>query len=157
VVILTALGSWPQRGTFRALDWERTAGDRCEDREMLLIPLYARRLWSQHELRVSVHDGGAGLKAALRKWYRKSPAKDVPSTSRVLRPDRPGRENRQMGRLLFRRAAAVFRASDELTARFLLADLADRWEAEKPQAVAALLRDREDTLRFHAISERNPL
>jgi transposase-like protein len=72
-----------------------------------------------------------------------------------LPEDRPGRESHQMRRLLIRQAAAVFRAPDELTARCLMADFADRWEAEQPQAVATLLRDQEDTLRFYDMLESN--
>jgi hypothetical protein len=164
VVILIALGVWPQRGTTRVLDWEITSGERCEDWELLLSRLDARRLWSQRGLRLFVHDGGAGLKAALKKWYRNVPSQRCVFhklrnvwDAVVLPEERSGHENRQMRRLLIRQAAAVFRAPDELTARCLLADFADRWDAEQPQAVATLLRDREDTLRFYILLERNPL
>ena len=162
VVILIALGVWPQSGTIRVLDWEITSGERCEDWELLLSRLYARRLRKQRGLRLFVHDGGAGLKAALKQWYE-----DVPSQrcvfhklrnvwdAVVLPEERSGHENRQMRRLLIRQAAAVFRAPDELTARCLMADFADRWEAEQPQAVATLLRDQEDTLRFYDMLESN--
>jgi transposase-like protein len=162
VVILIALGVWPQSGTIRVLDWEITSGERCEDWELLLSRLYARRLRKPRGLRLFVHDGGAGLKAALKTCYW-----DVPSQrcvfhklrnvwdAVVLPEDRPGRESHQMRRLLIRQAAAVFRAPDELTARCLMADFADRWEAEQPQAVATLLRDQEDTLRFYDMLESN--
>lgn len=75
----------------------------------------------------------------------------------MLPEEQLGHEYRQMRRLLIRQAAAVFRAPDEPTARRLLADLVDRWEEDQPQAVATLLRDLEDTLRFYSFLDKNPL
>lgn len=164
VVILIALAIWPQSATIGVLDWEIASGESCQEWERLLSRLYARRLWRQRGLRLFIHDGDRGLKAALKKWYW-----DVPSQRCVfhklrnvwkavaLPEDKPSHENRQMRRLLIRQAAAVFRASDEPTARWLLAGFVDRWEEEQPQAAATLLRDLEATLQFYSFLERNPL
>jgi transposase-like protein len=164
VVILIALAIWPQSAAIGVLDWEIASGESCEDWEQLLSRLHARRLWRQRGLRLFIHDGDRGLKAALKKWYF-----DVPSqrcvfhklrnvwNAVVLPEDKLGHENRQMRRLLIRQAAVVFRAPDEPAARCLLADFVGRWEEEQPQAVATLLRDLEDTLRFYSFLKRNPL
>jgi hypothetical protein len=163
VVILIALAMWPQTGTIGVLDWEIASGESCQEWEQLLNRLYRRQLWPQRGLRLFVHDGDRGLKAALKKWYW-----DVPSqrcifhklrnvwNAVVLPEDEPGHENLPVRRLLIRQAAAVFRAPDEPTARRLLADFVDHWKEEQPQAVATLLRDLEDTLRFYSFLKSNP-
>lgn len=164
VVVLIALGIWPQTATIRVLDWEIACGESCQEWERLLKRLNARRLWRQRGLCLFIHDGGLGLKAALNKWYAEVPSQRCIFhklrnvwDAVVFPEDKPGYEKRRLRRLLIRQAAAVFRAADEPTARGLLADFVSRWEDEQPQAVATLLRDLEDTLRFYAFLERNPL
>ena len=163
VVVLIALGIWPQGAEIRVLDWEIAAGESCEDWEPLLMRLNARQLWRQRGLRLFIHDGGSGLQAALRKWYS-----DIPSQrcifhklrnvwqAIVVPEDKSANQARQMKCRLIRQAAAVFRAPDECTARRQQADVTHRWKEEQPQAVATLRRDLDDTWRFYSFLERNP-
>jgi transposase-like protein len=161
--VLIALGVWPQSGRYYVLDWEPAAGEACAEWEKLLARLIDRGLWPNRGLQLMVHDGGAGLEAALRRWYA-----EVPSQRCVFHKLRnvwravvvPEEDSSRQGRVLrkqiTREAAAVFRAPDRREAQRLMADFRQRWAETQPGAVATLLRDQEDTLRFYSFLERNP-
>jgi len=122
-----------------------------------------RQLWPSRGLRLFLHDGGAGLKAALRRWYWEVPSQrcvfhklrnvyhaiSIPEESSAA-------QRRQLRRRLMHQAAAVFQAADRRQAEQLLAEFEHRWRDKQPEAVNTLLRDQEDTLRFHDYVEKNP-
>ena len=161
--VLVALGIWPRTGRRWVLDWEIADGESQADWEKLLARLMERQLWPSRGLRLFLHDGGAGLKAALRRWYWEVPSQrcvfhklrnvyhaiSIPEESSAA-------QRRQLKRRLMRQAAAVFQATDRRQAEQLLAEFEHRWRDEQPEAVNTLLRDQEDTLRFHDYLEKNP-
>jgi transposase-like protein len=164
--VLIALGVWPEDGRSAVLDWE--LGDRAgEDQASwlrLLNRLELRGLRPQRGLRLFVHDGGAGLIAALRDLFW-----DVPHQRCVfhklrnvwqaisLSPDQAPEAARAERRRLIRQAARIWQAPtrDEALRRFQ--DFCRTWQASQPAAVLTLQRDFADTLTFYALLEHQRL
>jgi transposase-like protein len=160
--VLIALGVWPQSGRYYVLDWEIAAGEACGEWEKLLARLIERGLWPNRGLQLMVHDGGSGLEAALRRWYAEVPSqrcifhklRNVWGAVVVPEGDSP-QQGRTLRQQVIRDAAAVFRAADSREAERLMVDFRERWSGTQPGAVATLLRDREETLRFYSFLERH--
>jgi putative transposase len=147
----------------KVLDWELGERESAEDWGRLLARLCRRQLWRERGLRLFIHDGDPGLKAALTTWYW-----NVPSQRCVFHKlrnvwqaiavpdDLAPTQQRQLKQRLIRQAAAVFKAADDRQARHLLATFKEQWQDSQPEAVAVLHRDLEDTLRFYAFLRRCP-
>jgi transposase-like protein len=138
------------------------AGEACSEWEKLLARLIQRGLWPNRGLQLMVHDRGSGREAALRRWYAEVPSqrcifhklRNVWGAVVVPEGDSP-QQGRTLRQKVIREAAAVFRAPDSREAQRLMADFRERWSGTQPGAVATLLRDREETLRFYFFLERN--
>jgi hypothetical protein len=160
--VLIALGIWPQSGRYHVLDWELAEGESGSDWDRFLSRLIERQLWQCRGLRLMVHDGGSGLQAALRRWYAEVPSQRCVFhklrnvwQAIIVPEDSTSSQRRALKQEIIREAAAVFRASDERQAKQLMADFKVRWSDTQGEAVATLLRDQEDTLRFYSFLERN--
>ena len=161
--VLIALGIWPRTGSYYVLDWDIAAGESAADWSRLLDRLIDRRLWKVRGLQLFIHDGGSGLRAALASRYG-----EVPSQRCVFHKLRNVRwavevpeeatptERRAIRQRLMGQAAAVFQAPDAYEAQNTLAEFRHDWQTRQPAAVDTMLRDLDDTLRFHEMLERNP-
>ncbi len=66
VCLLVALGLYPQRGRWGVLAWALAESENQDAWERLLMPLEMRGVYRERGLELFIHDGGAGLMAALR-------------------------------------------------------------------------------------------
>jgi transposase-like protein len=159
--VLIALGIWPRTGRCHVLDWELAAGESQQDWAKLLSRLNQRQLWKERGLRMFLHDGGLGLKAALRRIYWEVPSQrcifhKLRNVYRaIVVPEEMSRSQaRALKKKIIEQAAQVFRAPTRDQAVTLLVEFKAQWQEQQPEAVATLLRDKEDTLRFYALLEQ---
>jgi transposase-like protein len=163
VPVLLALGVWPRSGQWQVLDWELADQEDQAAWERLLARLEARGLYAERGLRLLVHDGGSGLRAALRLIYPQVPHQrcvfhKLRNLWQAILMDEPlaPRQALAFKTRLIRQAAAIYRAPDEPAARALADRFAADWRAAQPDLVATLQRDFDDTLRFYALLARFP-
>jgi transposase-like protein len=163
VAVLIALGVWPRSGRSTVLDWELAAGESRPDWEGLLSRLSQRRLWKERGLRLFIHDGGKGLRSALKTWYWEVPSQRCVFhklrnvwQAIVVPDDYSPKQSRHLKRRIIHQAAAIFQAADEQAARKRLAAFRDRWRDTQPEAAQVLSRDLQDTLCFYTFLRTHP-
>jgi transposase-like protein len=163
IPVLVALGVWPKSGQWQVLDWLVAESEAQEAWEPLLLRLEDRGVFRERGLELILHDGGSGLTAALRLIYPTVPhqrcifhkLRNV--WQAVLPPDPlPAAARRRFRASLISQAAAGFQADSEAAARSLVQQFRLRWADSQPQAVLALERDLDDTLRFFQLRRRFP-
>lgn len=159
--VLIALGIWPSTGRCHVLDWEIANGESRKDWEKLLNRMDQRQLWKSRGLRMFVHDGGLGLKAALRRIFSEVPSQRCVfhklrnvNQAIVMPEEMPKNQAQTLKKKIVGQAAGVFRAPDREQAITLLVNFEERWKETQPEAVATLLRDQDDTLRFYSMLEQ---
>ncbi|NPV65672.1 MAG: hypothetical protein HPY64_00880 [Anaerolineae bacterium] len=69
VCLLVALGLYPQTGRWGILSWTLAKSESQAEWERLLVPLETRGLYRERGVELFIHDGGAGLMAALVLMY----------------------------------------------------------------------------------------
>ncbi len=69
VCLLVALGLYPQTGRWGILSWMLAESESQAEWERLLVPLETRGLYRERGVELFIHDGGAGLIAALDWMY----------------------------------------------------------------------------------------
>lgn len=163
VAVLVALGVWPQTGAWKVLDWSLAPAEDQTSWEALLVRLETRGVYAERGLHLLIHDGGAGLEAALRLVFplvrrQRCIFHKLRNIWRaVALPDAlPRPAARRVRRQIIRQAAAIYRAPDEPTARARLHAFWERWQVDQPQVVATIQREVEATLQFFALLRRFP-
>ena len=162
VVLLVAYGVDPAAGERWVLDWEQASAEDEPSWRTLLERLHGRGLRTDAGLDLVVHDGGAGLEAALGTVHLGPGLLRQRCVFHVLRNlrdavrgdglDRAGRKERR--RALLREAAAIWQAADRGEAYRRRAAFTATWSATEPGVVATLERAFAATLAYFEALER---
>lgn len=164
--VMVALGVWPEEGRCQVVDWEIGTGP-GEDRDSwlrLLNRLETRGLRPETGLQLFVHDGGAGLIAALQELFpevahQRCVFHKLRNMLRAIvpAPTVSPEDRRAYVRDVIQQAARIWQAPTYEEALRRYHRFRRRWESEQPDVVATLDRDFTDTLAFYHVWNRNRL
>jgi hypothetical protein len=161
--VLIALGIWPDSGRQEVIAWELAEGEGFTAWLTFLSHLEEQGLSAEQGLRLIIHDGGAGLCAALRfldlgtaeqrclfhKLRNISQAIQLPDD---LDPD----QRRRKRRAIMRDFKAIWQAKDYHTAVQRCWQLYKQYRHSQPAVVAALRRDLRLTLTYYQLYLQHP-
>jgi putative transposase len=156
VVILVALGFWAD-GRREILDWEIASSEDHTHWELLLNRLWEREVTAEQGLKMIVRDGCGGLGEAVMLVYGNSILDQrcifhkLKNVGEKVRSELKGKEQKATRQALMEQAALIYRASHAADARQQIAQWADTWRLQAPEAVATLERDFEHTLVFYQL------
>lgn len=163
IVLLVALGVEPKTGEWWVVDWERAAQEDQAGWERLLERLRQRGLTSEKGLRLIVSDGSEGLAAALalvdlgpgvkhqRCVFHKlknivKVVKGVCAEGQAPNSKDAREAKRQRRAEVVKEAAAIYQGTDRAKVEQRRDAFVAKWHESEPEAVAALLRDFDQTL-----------
>ncbi len=161
MVILVALGFWSD-GRREILDWQIAPSEDHQEWEVLVQRLWERGCRPEHGLQVMVRDGSGGLGEALALIYGATVPEQrcifhkLQNVGTKCRRELKGQDNREARKQLMAQAAVIYQAERASEARIRLAQWAEQWREQAPQAVATLERGFEQTLVFYAIAGLAP-
>jgi hypothetical protein len=161
--VLVALGIWPESGRQEVLAWELAEGEDFLAWLTFLSRLEEQGISAEKGLRLIIHDGGAGLCAALRfldlgvaeqrcifhKLRNISKAIQLPEG---LDSD----ERRRKRRAIMRDFKAIWQAKDYHTAVQRCWQVFKQYRHSQPAAVAAMRRDLRLTLTYYQLRLAQP-
>jgi hypothetical protein len=159
VVVLVALGYWPQDGRREVLDWEIAPGEDQPSWETLLHRLWQRGVQAEQGLQMVVRDGCGSLGEAVALVYGTGvieqrcifhKLRNVADKSRTELKGQDAKANRQQ---LLEQAAQVYEAHSPEEARQQLAAWAEQWRLVAPATVATFQRDFEQTIAYFALPD----
>jgi putative transposase len=163
VCLLVALGLYPQSGRWGILAWKLADSESQEAWEKLLVPLEMRGLYRERGVELFIHDGGAGLIAALHLMYPHIPHQrclfhKLRNLWHALRSPVPlTRSEVQLFKQdLIQQTRAIFYASTADEACRLRDAFCYRWQDEQPELVATLYRDWPESIAFFQVLARFP-
>jgi putative transposase len=164
--VMIALGVWPETGRHKVLDWEVGTG-LGEDRASwlrLLNRLETRGLRPHLGLKLFVHDGGAGLIAALTDLFPDVPRQrcvfhKLRNMARaIVAPEGMSKEEKRAhSRQLLNQAALIWQAPTLEEACKRQRQFCRQWQETQPAVVQVLQRDFNDTLTFYQLWDHNRL
>ena len=163
VCVLVALGLYPQTGRWGILGWHLANAESQSAWERLLTALEGRGLYRERGVELFIHDGGAGLVAALQLIYPHIPHQrclfhKLRNLWQAIRP--PANLSRDdattFKRNLFKQVHAVFFASSANLAAQHRDALVVRYQAEQPAFIATLCRDWNESVAFFRLLPRFP-
>jgi transposase-like protein len=163
VCVLVALGLYPQSGRWGILGWSLAESESQDAWERLLVPLETRGLYRERGVELVIHDGGAGLIAALNLMYPYVPHQRClfhklrNLWQAIQLPDdltRP--EARAFKRDLIQQLQAIFYASTVNEAVQLRDAFRLQWQATQAKLVATLYRDWQESVAFFRVLARFP-
>lgn len=163
VCVLVALGLYPQTQRWGILAWDVAHSESQDAWEALLVSLEARGMYRQKGLELLIHDGGAGLIAALNFMYPTVPHQRC--TFHKLRnlwhsiqaPDGLTRDDkRQFKRDILQQVQAIFYAHNSQDAQDIQQHLITQFQHSQPKFVETLQRDWQDTIAFFKVLKRFP-
>lgn len=163
VCLLVALGLYPQSGRWGVLAWALAEGESQDAWERLLTPLEMRGLYRERGVELFIHDGGAGLIAALNLMYPHIPHQrclfhKLRNLWRTIRP--PANLSRDQAtvfkRDLLQQAQGIFDAASAEEAVQRRDTFCHQWQVEQPDLVATLCRDWPESIAFFRVLARFP-
>jgi transposase-like protein len=163
VCLLVALGLYPQTGRWGVLAWALADSESQAAWERLLMPLEARGVYRERGLELLIHDGGAGLVAALNLMYPHIPHQrclfhKLRNLWHAIHP--PATLSRDAAhafkRDLLQQVRAIFYATTADQAQQLRDAFCLHWQTHQPEWVATLCRDWPDSMAFFRVSARFP-
>ncbi len=158
VVVLVALGSWPD-GRREVLDWELAGNGEQPAWQTLVHRLWERGLTPEQGLRMVVRDGSGGLGEALAFVYgtrvleQRYLFHNLRNVADESGEDLPGKEHRETRQQLIEQASAIYQAKSAVQARQGFLTWAAQWRERSPKAVATLEREFEQTIVYYALKE----
>jgi hypothetical protein len=161
--VLIALGIWPDSGRQEVIAWELSDGEGFTAWLTFLSRLEEQGISAEQGLRLIIHDGGAGLCAALRfldlgiaeqrclfhKLRNIAKAIQLPEN---LEPD----ERRRKRRSILRHFKAIWQAKEYQTVLRRYLQVYRQYRDSQPDAVATLRRDFRATLSYYDIAQQHP-
>jgi hypothetical protein len=163
VCVLVALGLYPQSGRWGILGWVLAQSESQADWETLLLPLEQRGVYRQRGVELFIHDGGAGLIAALDYVYPNIPHQrclfhKLRNLYHSIQPpqglSRPARS--QFKRDLLQSVRPLFDADNAAVARDLRDAICLHYQTTQPDFVATLRRDWQQTIAFFRVLKHFP-
>lgn len=162
--IFIGLGVWPETGRAEVLAWRLAAKEDEDDWLAFLSDLEEMGIRGENGLELIIHDGGSGLCAALRTIY--FGAAEQRCLFHKLRnlyhaiclPDETltHREQRQRRKAIFRDFHQIWQAKRLATLLHRYRQVARRYRATQPEAVACLRTDFRATIAYFAVHARHP-
>jgi transposase-like protein len=163
VCLLVALGLYPQSGRWGILAWSLADSESQQAWEKLLMPLEARGLYRERGLELFVHDGGAGLQAALNLMYPHLPHQrclfhKLRNLWQAIRPPimLTSEQARTFKHALFVQVRAILFADSPDQASQRRDAFCQQWQALQPDLVATLCRDWPQSIAFFRVLARFP-
>ena len=163
VCVLVALGLYPQSGHWGILGWRLAESESKAEWERLLVALETRGVYRERGVELFIHDGGAGLRAALRQIHPFVPQQRcLFHKQRNLRaaiqttPDMSPQEVRTLKRQLMQHVRRVLAAPSPQAMLRLRKAFEHQWQAQQPALVATLCRDWPETTAFFRVLARFP-
>ncbi len=163
VCVLVALGLYPQSQRWGIVGWQLAEDERRRSWESLLLDLAKRKLYRQRGLELFIHDGSAGLTAALNYLHPHVPRQRCVFHKlrnlwqSIQAPDSLSpSQSRQFKRRLLRPIRAIFEAKDSRQATELRDAFSKDFASAQPELVATLQRDWQNTIAFFRVLQRYP-
>jgi hypothetical protein len=161
--VLIALGVWPETGRQEVLAWQLSDGEDFTAWLNFLTTLEEHGICAEKGLRLIIHDGGAGLCAALRfldlgvaeqrclfhKLRNISKAIQLPDN---LDPE----ERRRLRKKIMRDFKAIWQAKQYATILRRYLQVYRQYRHSQPVAVATLRRDFRATLAYLSVQQEHP-
>lgn len=161
--VLIALGVWPETGRQEVLAWDLTDGEDFTAWLTFLTHLEAQGIAVEHGLRLIIHDGSAGLCAALRFLdlgvaEQRCIFHKLRNISQALQfPEEPDPQvRRRKRRTVLRDFQTIWQARDYHTAVQRCWQLYQQYRHSQPAAVATFRRDLRLTLTYFHIRLEHP-
>lgn len=162
--VLIALGIWPDSGRQEVLAWQLSDGEDFTCWLAFLSRLEAQGICVEKGLHLIIHDGGAGLAAALRfldlgivdqrcifhKLRNIAKAIQLPD-------DLPPEERWRKRKTILRDFKAIWQAKQYPTALRRYLQVCRQYRDAQPQAVATLRRDFRATVAYYQLEKDHPV
>lgn len=164
VVVLVALGLYPQSGRWGILGWHVAEGETQAAWEMLLLSLEQRGVYRERGVALLIHDGGSGLRAALDLIYPHIPhqrcffhkLRNLWTCIQVPDSLSTADARRAFKRDLLQSVLPLLEAQTPHEARRLRDDICEQWWTSQPKFVTTLQRDWNETTAFLRVLDRFP-
>jgi transposase-like protein len=161
--VLIALGVWPDSERQEVLAWQLVDGEDAEAWLRFLSQLEAQGLRGENGLELIIHDGGAGLCAALNTIHfgaleQRCLFHKLRNIWRAIRlpEELPAEERRRQRRRIFRAFTAIFETQQRATLLRRALRVVQHYRTSQPDAVATLRRDFRATIAYFTIQARHP-
>jgi hypothetical protein len=161
--LLVALGIWPDSGRQEVLAWTLTEGEDFTAWVTFLGGLEEAGINVEHGLKLIIHDGGAGLAAALRFLdlgvaLQRCVFHKLKNIARalVLPEDLEADARQRKRRSILRDFAAIWQVKHYATALRRYLAVCRKYRSQQPNAVATLRRDFRATLAYFAVAQAHP-
>lgn len=162
--IFIALGVWPETGQAEVVAWRLAAKEDANDWLAFLSELEALGVRGDNGLELIIHDGGAGLCAALnvvhfgaaeqRCLFHK--LRNLYNAIRVADDTLSHKEQRRRRKAIFRDFHHIWEAKQRSTALRRYLQVVRMYRTSQPEAVRCLRADFRTTIAYFAAHERQP-
>jgi len=165
VVILVALGIWPEREEWDILAWSVAPAEEETCWSAFLTQLQEAGLQPERGLRLLIADGAGGIEAARQMVYGpqvplqrcvfhkiRNVLQDIRGPQGIGRP-----EKQEYKRQLAQEVADIWQAGTAAEALGRMAAVVAKYQAEQPDAMATLQRDFGATLSFYGVQREAAL
>jgi len=161
--IFIALGLWPATGRQEVLAWQLGASEDAEAWLGFLSLLEAQGIRGANGLRLIIHDGGAGLGAALQTvdfdaaqqrclFHKLRNIADALQLDPQLTP----KQRRRQRRAILKDFRAIWESKDYATALRRYVRVCRQYRQDQPAAVATLRRDFRSTVTYYQLETQHP-
>lgn len=161
--LLLALGVWPDTGQLELLAWQLGQDESLDTWLAFLTDLEDRGIRGQNGLCLLIHDGGAGLCAALQEVYLNAAQQRClfhklrNIADAIQTPDTlSGPQRRRQRRAILKDFRAIWQAERYTTTLRRYLQVVRKYRASQPQAVATLRRDFQLTLTYFRLEQEHP-
>lgn len=161
--VLIALGIWPDTSRQEVLAWQLTDGEDLVSWLDFLSRLEAQGICVEKGLHLIIHDGGAGLGAALRLLDlgvadQRCIFHKLRNISKALQfpDDMPAAERWRKRKAILRDFKTIWQAKEYKTALRHYLQVYRQYRDTQPAAVAVLRRDFRATVAFYSIAKDHP-
>jgi len=161
--LFVAMGVWPDRDYSQILAWHLAASESTEEWVRFLETLEARGIRGENGLKLIIHDGGAGLGAALEMvWFdayqQRCLFHKLRNISRAIRlpDDLSELERRRYRRRILRDFRSIWEARHYETMLRRYLQVVRTYRHCQPEAVATLRRDFRSTVTYYRLEQEFP-
>jgi transposase-like protein len=161
--ILIAMGVWPDSGRCEILLWQMAESESAEAWIDFLSLLERQGIHGQNGLKLIIHDGGLGLRSALRFVYfgvvtQRCLFHKLRNICDALRlPEHLSAKQRKRRRkAILKDFRAIWEARHYQTALRRYLQVVRTYRHTQPEAVAALRNDFRPTLTYHRVEQQHP-
>ena len=162
--IFIALGVWPDTGQAQVLAWRLAAKEDANDWLDFLSDLEASGVRGDNGLELVIHDGGAGLCAAMniihfgaaeqRCLFHK--LRNLYNAIRISDQTLTRKEQQRQRKAIFRDFHHIWQAKQSATALRRYLHVVRRYRTSQPDAVRCLQSDFRSTLAYFSLQARHP-